>query len=111
MRGVRAPSIDEAADRVGVHRRQFERDFRFYFGTSPKRYAKVARVQQFAQLSYVGAGFASIAAELGFTDQAHMSHVVRDVTGLPPSELLERVNSSPLAQATRPFAQGRITHF
>lgn len=110
MRAPRPPAITEAAERAGVHRRQLERDFRRLFGTSPKRYATVARVQQVAQLAWQGESLAAIAAELGFTDQAHMSHVVKDVTGMSPSALLRRASDSPLAQATRPFTQGRITH-
>lgn len=63
----------------------------------------MARVQPVAQLSRQVLGLAGIAAELGFTDQAHMSHVVKEVTGLSPSALL--------AHATRPFTDARITHF
>jgi AraC-like DNA-binding protein len=111
LRTTRPLSVVDAANYAGVHRRQFERDFRRYFGTSPKRYTTVSRVQQVAQLSWAGLGLAGIAAELGFTDQAHMSHVVKDVTGLSPSVLLTRAESSPLARATRPFTGGRITHF
>ncbi|MBC7942194.1 MAG: hypothetical protein H7Z19_20975 [Chitinophagaceae bacterium] len=76
-----------------------------------KPHATVAWVQQVAQLSWQGLGLAGIAAELGFTDQAHLPHVLKDVTGLSPSALLARAAASPLAHATRPFTGGGITHF
>lgn len=110
LRTPTAPAIVEAATRVGVHRRQFERDFRRFFGTSPKHYVTVSRVQHVAQMSWQGIGLAGIAAELGFTDQAHMSHVVKKFTGMAPSALLRKARASRLANVTRPFSGGRITH-
>lgn len=110
MRRRDPPSIDEAARRVGVQRRQFERDFRRHLGLAPKRYETAARVQQVGQLAWAGMPLVQIAAELGFTDQAHLSHVVKSVTGMPPAELLRRAAQSPLARQTRPFTGGRITH-
>jgi AraC-like DNA-binding protein len=110
MRSPGPPSIEEAARRAGLQRRQFERDFRRYLGTSPKRYATIARVQQVPQLAWHGLGLATIAAELGFVDQAHMTHVVREVTGMTPHAWLQRAADSDLARQTRPFSDGRITH-
>jgi AraC-like DNA-binding protein len=110
MRQRDPPSLDEAARRVGVQRRQFERDFRRHLGLAPKRYEMVARVQQVGQLAWAGMPLVQIAAELGFTDQAHLSHVVKDITGMAPAELLQRAAKSPLAHQTRPFTGGRITH-
>jgi AraC-like DNA-binding protein len=110
MREPHPPSVDEAAARVGVHRRQLERDFRRWLAVAPKRYATVARVQQVGQLAWQGHGLAQIAAELGYFDQAHMANAVKDVTGMAPGVLLQRARDSALAQAMRPGAGGRITH-
>jgi AraC-like DNA-binding protein len=111
MRGPRPLTILGAADRAGVARRQFERDFRRYLGTSPKRYETISRVQQMAQLSWQGLGLADIAAELSFVDQAHMSRVVKRVAGMSPAALLSLARDSEIARITRPFTGGRITHF
>lgn len=110
MRRPRPPSLQEAAQRVGLQRRQFERDFQHVLGVAPKRYSTVSRVQQVGQLAWQGVGLAGIAAELGFVDQAHMTRIVKEVAGMTPAALLRRAAESPLARATRPFTDGRITH-
>jgi len=109
MRSAAAPGLADAAQRVGVARRQLERDFRRYLGTSPKRYEQVAKIQRLAQLAWQGEGLAGIAAELGYVDQAHMTHSVREITGMSPAVLLQRAADSEFARATRPFWGGRIT--
>lgn len=65
-----------------VSRRQLERDFRQWIGTSPRHLSQVARVQAISRRARSGATLADIAADLGFSDQAHMSRVVRTLTGL-----------------------------
>jgi AraC-like DNA-binding protein len=110
MRTPRPPTLEEAAARVGLQRRQFEREFQRYVGVAPKRYSTIARVQQVPQLAWQGMGLAGIAAELGFVDQAHMPRVVKEVTGMAPGVLLQRAANSEFARATRPHAGGRITH-
>lgn len=109
MRLTDGPAVDDAAQRAGVTRRQFERDFRRYLGTSPKRYAQVAKVQQVAQLAWQGLGLADIAADLGFADQAHMTRTVSEIAGMPPAALLRRAVESDFARAMRPWWNGRIT--
>jgi AraC-like DNA-binding protein len=110
MRSPLPPSLAQAAARAGLQRRQFERDFRRIFCTSPKRYSTVARVQQVPQLAWQGMPLARIAAELGFADQAHMTRSVTEVTGMPPATWLRAADASPVARFTRRHAQGRITH-
>jgi AraC-like DNA-binding protein len=110
MRFAPGPVVADAALRVGVARRQLERDFRRYLGTSPKRYEQVAKIQQLARLAWRGVGLAGIAAELGYVDQAHMTHAVHEITGMSPSALLQRAQSSEFARATRPFWGGTITN-
>jgi AraC-like DNA-binding protein len=103
------PSLADAARRVGVSLRQLERDFQRYLTTTPRRYTQVAKVQQMAQLVWQGHSLADTAAALGFADQAHMTRLVRDVTGLPPAQLLQRARASPFARATGTSRTLRLT--
>ncbi len=110
LRGLDAPSLADASHRVGVSPRQLQRDFQRFLGATPRRYAQVAKVQQMAQLVCNGHGLADTAAALGFADQAHMTRVVHDVTGLPPATLLRRARDSPFAHATATSRTLQLTH-
>jgi AraC-like DNA-binding protein len=79
-------SIDALANEQHISRRQLERDFSQWIGTSPRHLAQVARVQAVSRKAQAGASFADIANDVGFADQAHMSHVVRELTGLTPRQ-------------------------
>ncbi|MBC7992547.1 MAG: AraC family transcriptional regulator [Rhizobacter sp.] len=79
--------IEALADEQHVSRRQLERDFGHWIGTSPRHLSQVARVQAVSRKASTGASLADISADVGFADQAHMSRVVRQVTGLTPKQL------------------------
>ena len=95
----RDPRIDveTVAREQVVSRRQLERDFQRWIGTSPRHLTQVARLQQVARRSRREPSLAAIAADTGFADQAHMSRVVRGLTGMTPSVFLR---SEPTALAT-----------
>jgi AraC-like DNA-binding protein len=94
-----AVAIEELARAAAVSRRQLERHFAHWFGTSPRHLAQVARRAQ------QGASLADIAAHTGFADQAHMTRVVRQLTGLTP-RLFVRSQRTPLARAFRAATGG-----
>ncbi len=101
-------AIETLADEQHVSRRQLERDFSRWIGTSPRHLAQVARVQAVSRRAQTrGASLAGIAADIGFADQAHMSHIVRQLTGLTPLRFV-RPRSSTLAQTFR-MATGGAT--
>lgn len=110
MREGRMLVIEDAARRVGVSRRQLERDFRLHLGVSPKQYVQVTTFQRFAQLAWRGEGLAQIAAELEMTDQSHLTHAIKAMTGLTPAALVKRAAQSELSRRTRPNWDGRITY-
>ena len=87
MRVCDEPSapIEVLAGEQHVSRRQLERDFQQWIGTSPRHLAQVARLQAVSRKAQAGASLADIAADLGYADQAHMSRVVRQLTGLTPT--------------------------
>ena len=86
MRVVGGPCVasETLANEQHESRRQLERDFNHWLGTSPRHLAQVARVQAVSRKAQAGATLADIAADVGFADQAHMSRVVRQLTGLTP---------------------------
>jgi len=87
-------AVDGLAAEQHVSRRQLERDFRQWIGTSPRHLSQVARVQAISRRGRAGATLADIAADLGFADQAHMSRVVRTLTGLTPGHYARGRRSS-----------------
>jgi AraC-like DNA-binding protein len=107
MRLCSAPglSIEALADEQHVSRRQLERDFGHWIGTSPRHLARVARVQAVSRLAQAGAGLADIAADVGFADQAHMSRVVKELTGMSPKRFV-RAPQAPMAAAFRQATAG-----
>ena len=88
-----------------VSRRQLERDFGHWVGTSPRHLGRVARVQAVSRLAQTGGGMADIAAGAGFADQAHMSRVIKDLTGLTPKHFV-RSQRTPIATAFRQATAG-----
>lgn len=102
MRLSETPSaaVDALADDEHVSRRQLERDFSRWLGTTPRHWAQVARVQALSRRAQLGAALADIAADLGFADQSHMSNVVKQLTGLSPGRYV-RSAGGPLGAAFR----------
>ncbi len=98
-------AIETLAGEQHVSRRQLERDFAHWIGTSPRHLAQVARVQAVSRRAQTGASLADIAADVGFADQAHMSRVVRELTGLTPRAFV-RSQRTPIAAGFRAATGG-----
>jgi AraC-like DNA-binding protein len=107
MRLCAAPAlpIEALAAEQHVSRRQLERDFERWIATSPRHLARVARVQAVSRQAQAGAALADIAADVGFADQAHMSRVVQQITGLTPRRFVRRP-PTPLASVFRQATAG-----
>ena len=75
-------------------RRHLERQFLDLVGVSPKRFARIVRLQHALQMleqSDVGAKGAMTAAACGYADQAHFIRECQDVCGHSPGmHLLQR---------------------
>lgn len=69
---------------VGLSSSQFRRRFSAAVELSPKELARLRRVRASATDALHGAGWAAIAAERGYADQAHLVREFRDLLGLPP---------------------------
>lgn len=82
--------VTEAADRVGLSPRQLQRRVVTAVGYGPKRFQRVVRVQRvLAAVPERLGDLAALAADLGFSDQAHLTREVRDMTGRAPTVALE----------------------
>jgi AraC-like DNA-binding protein len=76
--------VDVAAS-LGVTRQHLARGFRREVGISPKQLARIARMQRAATLLRRGGDLARLATELGYFDQSHLTHDLRDLAGLTPA--------------------------
>lgn len=85
--------IAKLAEAVNLSLRQLERRFRNSSGLTPKQYARARRLRATA-VSVVendNLNWANRAAEMGFTDQAHLSREFVSVTGRSPISFAEKV--------------------
>lgn len=103
------PQVQAAADAVHTSRRQLERDFARWLGTSPRHWTQVVRVQAVSRRALAGERLADIAADVGFADQAHMSHAVKQLTGLTPAHYV-RSGNGPLGAAFRQVTRGGVVY-
>jgi len=86
---VSVPAVGAAA---GASPRNLGRLFDAWVGLSPKRFARVVRAQAaLRRLSdEPGVDLASLAAELGFADQAHLTRELQALVGLAPTAIGDR---------------------
>ena len=92
--GIRRVRTDSGAVRVaglarilGLGERQLERLFDERVGVGPKSLARIARIQGLLRRLGPRTQWSSLAAEMGWSDQAHLVRDLRDLAGLTPSEL------------------------
>ena len=82
--------IEDAVVYSGKSRRQFERIFKEAVGVSPKFFSLITRFSHattlITQLSQ--STLADIAADAGYSDQSHMNHDFKRMTGVTPKTFL-----------------------
>lgn len=81
-------SIASTAEEAGINARLLHRRSLTAFGYGPKTLARVLRLQRALALARGGLAYAETAAVAGFADQAHLARDVKELTGVPLSELL-----------------------
>ena len=74
------------ASLLGVSERHLSRGFRATYGTSPKQYARLARIEKVVAARKRGLDWADVAYACGFTDQAHLIHDFGTIVGGTPAE-------------------------
>ncbi|MFP2956402.1 helix-turn-helix domain-containing protein [Myxococcus sp. 1LA] len=91
-------NVNAVAVDIGVSERHLRRVFRETVGVSPKAFAKLVRFHRAlrAALEDEHANWASIAAEAGYYDQAHLIAEFRAFTGVTPQGFLGELRAAPL---------------
>jgi AraC-like DNA-binding protein len=79
--------IDAAARTAGMSIRGFQIRFRECVGTTPKEFARLMRLQATLRALDGDSSLSGLAADAGFSDQAHVTRELRRVTGLTPARL------------------------
>jgi AraC-like DNA-binding protein len=74
------------ASLLDLSERQLSRGFRATYGTSPKQYARLARIEKVVAARKNGLGWADVAHACGFVDQAHLIHDFGTIVGGTPAE-------------------------
>jgi transcriptional regulator GlxA family with amidase domain len=87
MRAHGAITVDAAAATAATSGRHLERLFLQQVGTTPKRFARVMRLQAAAAdiVAAPAPAFAGISADRGFYDQAHMIREFTSLAGQSPA--------------------------
>lgn len=82
--------IEWLADQTGITRRHLERQFRDQVGLRVKQLARITRIQAVLAIvqSHRSWSGAEIAARFGYSDQAHLIHECRALTGSTPRQLV-----------------------
>ncbi|MFC5374393.1 helix-turn-helix domain-containing protein [Brevundimonas faecalis] len=85
-------SLSDWAETMGLAPQSVSRGFRIAYGVSPKAFrAEHRALRAVRMLSTSATSMAELAADLGFADQAHMTRLVRRLSGRTPGSL--RVHS------------------
>ncbi len=81
-------SVSQVAWHLGLSPRTLERRFSAQVGVSPKRFARVQRLQRVlrAARGATRPDWCALAAEHGYADQAHLIHDFRDLADITPLE-------------------------
>ncbi len=82
--------VDELATLSGRSVRSLQRLFRDYVGIGPKWVIRRFRLHEAAERVSQGFDLARLAAELGYTDQAHLTRDFTAAVGMPPAAYARR---------------------
>jgi AraC-like DNA-binding protein len=78
--------VRKLASLLGISERHLSRGFRATYGTSPKQYARLARIEKVVAARKSGLGWTDVAYACGFADQAHLIHDFGTIVGGTPAE-------------------------
>jgi AraC-like DNA-binding protein len=82
-------SVRDLAAQLNMSVRHLSRGFKAAFGTGPKQFARLARVEKAFAARRDGHRWSDIAHACGFADQAHLIHDFRAILGSAPEEIFK----------------------
>lgn len=87
-------SIKELAGKLGISERYLRKLMLQKTGLSPKRFARIARITQAIKMAdqQWNAGWAALAVDHGYYDQAHMIDDFQELVGDSPERFIQRHN-------------------
>jgi AraC-like DNA-binding protein len=93
--------ISEIEKEVGACGRSLERNFREWVGVSPKFFSRILRFQRALSLLDLSSrcNLASIALDVGYYDQAHLTKDFRQLTGKPPLSFIKTAEIQKLSDS------------
>ena len=80
--------VASIATQCGLSSRQLQRRSNAAYGYGPKVLERIFRLQRAVGLARRGSPFASVSAEAGYADQAHLAREVRAMAGVPLGVLI-----------------------
>ena len=83
----------EMARTLTMSDRSFSRLWNEIVGIQPRRYIQLMRFHNALSMIESGEELAAVAAECGYSDQAHMARRIKAISGLPPSSLRRRLGN------------------
>ncbi len=87
-------SVRSVADEIGCSPRNLQRQSAAVYGYSPATLRRILRFRRAVHLLRSGRSPADTAQTVGYSDQAHLSRQVRELAGLPASQLASGANRS-----------------
>jgi AraC-like DNA-binding protein len=83
--------IEELASKTFLSRKQFERTFSDFIGTSPKQFLKIVRFQNaiYEKSKNTELNLTEIAHKCGYFDQSHMISDFKALSGITPKDYFE----------------------
>jgi len=100
-----AHQVSTLARHFGLSERTLERRFLRSIGTTPKKFARVLRLQHAVQLREKFSSWAEIAHAAGYYDQSHLIRDCREMYGNSPEALF----SLPLSAAAQSFLEPELS--
>jgi AraC-like DNA-binding protein len=107
LRSNPALPMHQLASQLDISRRQLSRSFQATFGTSPKQFARLARIEMALAAHRDRQAWADLACACGFSDQSHLIRDFKAIIGQPPEDFFRALNASGgvrLMQFYRPVA-------